>query len=96
MNILGLAIAILGLSSNNVLMVNETGVKIVRIEIDGRKFEEVNSKVDQILIHVTPAKHDLVIFFKGGGDVRWPKFDFAGVHKVVFYRHDYEIRAHPE
>lgn len=97
MNILGLLVGILGLSTNNVLMVNQTGVKIVRIEIDGRKFEEVNSKVDQILINVTPTKHDMVIYFKGGGDVRWPAFDFKGVHEVVFYRtHEYEIRAHPE
>lgn len=87
----------LGLSSNNVLMVNQTGLKIVRIEIDGRRFEEVNDKLDQILIRVTPEKHDMIVVFKGGADIRWPAFDFKNVHEVIFYRtHEYEIRARSE
>lgn len=97
MNILSLLIGILGLSTNNVLLINKTGLKIVRIEIAGRRFEEVTSKVDEILIRVTPEKHDMLIVFKGGADVRWPAFDFKNVHEVIFYRtHEYEIRARSE
>lgn len=96
-NILQLLVGILGLSTNNVLMVNETGLKIVRIQIDKRTFEEVSGKVDEILVSVTPQKHDMVIFFKGGGSVKWPAFDFEDVHEVIFYRtHHHEIRARTE
>lgn len=92
-----LLIAMLGLSTNNVLMLNETGLKIVRIEISGRRFEEVTGKVDEILVHVSPEKHDMKIVFKGGGTVSWPEFDFKGVHEVIFYRtHHHEIRARTE
>lgn len=94
MNILQLLVGILGLSTNNVLMVNETGIKMVRIVIDKRTFEEVSGKVDEILVNVTPQKHDMVIYFKGGGHVDWPQFDFEGIHEVIFYRtHHHEIRA---
>lgn len=77
-------------------MINQTGLKIVRIEIDDRRFEEVSGKADEILVSVTPKKHNMILVFKGGAHIDWPAFDFRGVHEIIFYRVHYEIRARSE
>lgn len=92
--ILLILIATLGVSLNNVILINHTGLKIVRIEIGDLKLEDVNNKSDQILVSVTPEKHDMHLVFKGGSKIDWADFDFKGVHRIVFERVKDKINAH--
>ena len=91
-----LVVAILGIGEHSVILVNHTGLKIVRIEIGDRKFEDVNNKYDEILIDVIPEKHNMRIVFRGGGHIDWTNFDFRGIHEIIFERVDHSIRAHRE
>lgn len=91
-----LAIVVGGLAEDNVLMVNETGLAVARIEIDTRRFETIHSNEEQILVSVTPAKHHLRIVFRGGAHVDWPAFDFRGVKEIIFERNKNKIEARAE
>lgn len=88
--------AVIGLSTDNVILINHTGLKIVRIQIGDRKLEEVNTKVEQFLVVVTPEKHDMRLTFKGGAHIDWPDFDFKGIHQIIFERVKNKINAHFE
>lgn len=82
-----LAAVIGGLSDNHVIITNQTGLPIARLEIDGLRLEANpggGSSTHSILITVTPEKHDIKILFRGGAHVRWPHFDFRGVHEIIF------------
>lgn len=85
-----------GLGQDNVLLVNHTGLGLARVEIDKRRFETIHSNEEQILVSVTPEKHDLKLVFLGGADVDWPHFDFKGVHEIIFERKKNKIEAHAE
>lgn len=82
-----------GISTNNVILINHTGLKVVRIEIGDKKIEEINDKLEQIVVNVTPEKHNLIVVFKGGGRMNWPNFDFHGIHQITFERIGNRIRA---
>lgn len=88
-----------GLSDADVIFVNDTGLAIARVEIDSRKLEAPPatgaSQINKALISVTPARHDLKVVFRGGAEVKWPKFDFRGVHEIYFQRNQnvFEIRV---
>jgi hypothetical protein len=88
--------AIVGLAQNTVLIVNDTGLAIARIEIDSRRLETKDSSEDQVLISVTPTTHDLKLVFRGGAQVEWPHFDFKAVREIIFERKKNTIEAHAE
>ena len=74
-----------GLSQNDVIVINHTGLFISRIQIDERTFHELEN-TDKILIEVTPTRHHMTVVFKGGADVIWKHFEFRGVHELIFER----------
>ena len=87
-----------GLSEADVIIANETGLPLARVEIDNFKIEAtpgVPQHDGKILVSVSPTKHDLKITFKGGAVVRWPHLDFNGVHEIYFQRNqnNFEIRV---
>lgn len=84
-----------GLSEDDVIIANHTGLPIARIEIGKRKYEGSGggNVSDKILITVTPEKHHLKVVFRGGADVDWPHFDFRGVHEIIFEREANKINA---
>jgi hypothetical protein len=86
-----------GLSENDVIIANHTGVAIARIEIGKRKYEGSaagQNGGEKILITVIPEKHHLKAIFRGGAEVDWPNFDFRGVHEIIFEREQNKINAH--
>jgi hypothetical protein len=86
-----------GLSEDNVMIANHTGLAIARIEIGKRKYEGPTAGgnvSEKILITVTPEKHHLKVIFRGGADVEWSNFDFRGVHEIIFEREHNKINAH--
>lgn len=87
---------ILGSSANSVILVNATGLKIVRIIISERTYEDVETKADKILVSVSPKKHHMELIFKGGTRIDWRNFDFAGVHKITFDLEGNRVSAHPQ
>lgn len=91
-----LAIVVGALAEDNVLLVNDTGLAVARIEIDSRKFETLHSNEEQVLVSVTPAKHHLRLVFRGGAHVDWPNFDFKGVKEIIFERKKNRIEARAE
>ena len=96
--ILIIAASIWGLPDHNVILVNNTGLFIARLEIDGKKFEGwgEGSNHGKILMEITPKEHDLRVVFRGGASVDWPHFDFKGVHEVFFERKQNKIEARIE
>jgi hypothetical protein len=88
----------IGESGNNVVLVNATGLKITRIIIGERTYEdvEIQNKADKILVNVTPKKHHLELYFRGGAHIDWPRFDFANVHEIVFDLAGNRVVAHPK
>jgi hypothetical protein len=89
-------IAIVGLGQGSVLLVNDTGLAIARIEIDSRRLETKDSSENQVLINVTPTTHDLKLVFRGGAQVEWPHFDFKAVREIIFERNKNKIEARAE
>ena len=89
---------ILGTSSNNVILINGTGLKVVRIIVGDRTYEDVASthKGDKILISVTPTKHHLELFFRGGAHIDWFNFDFRDIHQITFDLVGNRVSAHPK
>lgn len=83
-----LAATVGGLSDQDVILVNHTGLFIARIEIDATKIEEVKND-EKLLVSVTPTRHHVKLVFRGGGDVDWPRFDFRGIHELFFERGDH-------
>jgi hypothetical protein len=88
-----------GLSDADVIIANETGLPIARIEIDNYKIEATPGVPQhgggKILVSVSPTKHDLKVVFRGGAVVKWPHLDFSGVHEIYFQRgnqNNFEIR----
>lgn len=101
MHKLGLILAatvIGGLSDADVIFVNDTGLAVARIYIDSRIIES-NPNLPQhdgkALISVTPTRHDLKVVFRGGAEIKWPKFNFQGVHELWIQRNEnnFEIRV---
>lgn len=86
-----------GLSDADVILVNDTGLFIARLEIDGKKYEAFDdggpTQPGKILMTITPTKHDLKLVFRGGGDVEWKHFDFKDVHEIFFERVHNKIQA---
>lgn len=88
-----------GLSDADVILANETGLPIARIEIDSYKIERSTASMrvhdGKILVSVSPTKHDLKVTFIGGAQIRWPHLDFNGVHEIFFQRndHNFEVRV---
>jgi hypothetical protein len=81
-----------GLADTDVILVNETGLDIARLEIDARNLHEMKNH-DKILVSVTPKRHHLHLVFRGGGDIDWPRFDFIGVHEIFFERDGVGFKA---
>lgn len=84
-----------GLSKNDVIIANETGLEVARLEIDGRRLEAgVTGNVAQkILVEVSPARHHFKVVFRGGSDVDWPHLDFGGIHEIFLERRANHIDA---
>lgn len=86
-----------GLSESDVILVNNTGLYIARLEIDGKAYEAWDGgSTGKILMSITPQKHHLRLVFRGGGKVDWPHFDFKNVHEIVFERVQNKIQARVE
>lgn len=86
-----------GLSDADVTLVNDTGLYIARIEIDGKKYEAFDDgTTGKILMTITPQKHRLKLVFRGGADVEWPAIDFKHVHEIIFERVHNKIQARVE
>lgn len=87
---------VIGESANNVLLINSTGLKIVRVIISDRTYEDIENRQDKLLVHVSPRKHHLEIVLRGGARIDWPSFDFRGVHEIIFDLVGNRIAAHPK
>lgn len=87
-----------GISKNDVVFANHTGLPIARIEIGDRTLQGdvgVGTSVDgKILVTVSPKIHNLRIVFRGGADVYWPHLDFRTIHEISFFRDGNKIDAH--
>lgn len=94
--VLILAFVVSSLTDQNVLLVNHTGLAVARFKIGERTFDTLHSNESDVLVHVTPGKHDLKIVFRGGAQVEWPHFNFKGVREVIFERHTNQISARTE
>ena len=92
------AASIGAMSDADVIMVNDTGVPIVRIQINHRTFEDGKgvSRHNKILVSISPDKHQLKLIFRGGAEVNWPRFNFEGVHEIFFERTRNKIQARIE
>ena len=85
---------IAGLSENDVIFTNRTGLPIARIEIGSRVLQGDTGTVNaKILVAVTPTRHHLRVVFRGGADVNWPHFNFKDVHEITFQREQNRIEA---
>lgn len=84
-----------GFSEADVILVNDTGLQVARVEIDERKIEAIDH-YNKLLIAVTPVKHHLRVVFRGGADVDWKHLDFQGVHEIIFERVKNKIQARLE
>lgn len=91
-----LSYGIEGTDGNTVVLVNETGLKIVRIVIGQKVLEDVDNKTDKILVEVTPGLHNMELVFRGGSHIDWADFDFRGVHKVIFQLVGHKVLAKPQ
>jgi hypothetical protein len=87
---------ILGTSINNVILINATGLKIIRVIIADRTYEDIATKADKILISVTPKKHHLELVFRGGSRIDWYNFDFHDIHQITFDLVGNKVSAHPK
>lgn len=87
-----------GISDADVTLVNNTGLYIARIEIDGKRYEAFDDGTHsgKILMAITPTKHHLKLVFRGGADVEWPSIDFKHVHEITFERVHNKIQARVE
>lgn len=86
---------IVGESSNNVILLNHTGLKIARVTIGERRYEDPADRQDKIFVSVTPRKHRMELLFRGGVLIDWPSFDFHNVHEIVFDLEGNHVSAHP-
>lgn len=86
-----------GLSKNDVIFTNHTGLPIARIEIGDRVLQGdigVGTSINgRILVSVTPHVHNLRLVFRGGADVLWTRLNFKGVHEITFFRDANKIEA---
>lgn len=87
---------VLGESGNNVVLVNSTGLKVVRVKINDRTYEDIENKADKILVNVSPKKHHMELFFKGGAHIDWPGFNFYGIHEIIFTLAGNRVVANPK
>lgn len=85
---------ILGTSTNNVILVNNTGLKVVRVIIGDKTYEDIATKADKVLVSVTPKKHHLELIFRGGTHIDWFNFDFRDVHQITFDLVGNRVSAH--
>lgn len=81
-----------GLADTDVILVNDTGLDIASVKIDDRNLHEMKVH-DKILISETPRAHHIHLLFRGGGDIDWPHFNFAGVHEIFFERDGVGFKA---
>lgn len=84
-----------GLSGNDVIFDNRTGLPIARLQIGERVLSGDTGLLTngRILVNVSPHKHDLRIVFRGGADVVWTHLNFRGVHEITFMREANKIEA---
>lgn len=88
---------ILGTSSNSIILINATGLKIIRITVGDKTYEDVATQgKDKILISVTPRKHHMELFFRGGVHIDWFNFDFRDIHQITFDLVGNRVSAHPK
>jgi hypothetical protein len=87
---------IIGQSSNSVILVNATGLKVVKVMIGDKAYEDIANKADKIFISVTPKRHHMELFFRGGVHIDWQNFDFRDVHQIVFDLVGNRVSAHPK
>lgn len=87
---------ILGTSTNSVILINNTGLKIVRVIIGDRTYEDIATKAGKVLVSVTPKKHHLELVFRGGTHIDWFNFDFHDVHQITFDLVGNRVSAHPK
>ena len=87
-----LAAVIGGLTDQDIILANETGLDIASVYIDARNLHEMKPN-DKILVTVTPTHHNLKLVFRGGADIDWPRFNFQGVHEIWFERDGVGFRA---
>lgn len=73
-----------GSSGNTVVLVNATGLKVIRVVIADKTYEDLATKNDKVLISVTPKKHNMELVFRGGTHIDWPHFDFRDIHQITF------------
>lgn len=83
-----IAAVVSGLSNHDVIITNETGLTIARIEIgktwlEGTAGANIN---DKILVRISPIIQHLRVVFRGGASVDWPRFNFSGVHEIILER----------
>ena len=81
-----------GLTDQDLILVNDTGLDIARILIDSRDLHEMKVH-DKLLVSVTPSFHHMKLVFRGGGDIDWPRFNFQNVHEIFFERDGVSFRA---
>lgn len=84
-----------GLSGNDVIFSNHTGLPIARLEVGERVLAGEAGLLanGRILVSVSPHKHNLKIVFRGGADVVWQHLNFKGVHEITFFRDQNKIEA---
>lgn len=87
---------IIGTQANSVVLVNATGLKIIRVIISDRTYEDLATKADKVLVSVTPRKHNMELIFRGGTHIDWRNFDFSGVHEITFELSGSRVSAHPK
>lgn len=87
-----------GLSGNDVIFDNRTGLPIARLEVGDRVYSGEGGLLTngRILVSVTPHKHNLRIVFRGGADAVWQGLNFRGVHEITFFRDANRIEARVE
>lgn len=74
----------IGSSGNTVVLVNATGLKVIRVVIADRTYEDLATKADKVMVTVTPKRHNMELVFRGGTHIDWPRFDFADIHQITF------------
>jgi hypothetical protein len=86
---------VLGESGNNVVLVNSTGLKITRVVIGERTYEDIANKQDRVFINVSPKRHNMEVYFRGGAHIDWPHFSFYNVREIVFTLSGNHVVANP-
>lgn len=81
---------------NDVVFDNRTDLVIARLIVGDRTLEGMpNDRANgKIFVRVNPRVQHLKIVFRGGAASDWPKFNFHGIHEVIFDRNLNQIIIH--